>query len=199
MVGGRPKKFDPELALDRAMDVFWRQGFEGTSISDLTDAMGINRPSLYATFGDKESLFRKALDRYVAVRACHLKAALAEPTAKDVVRKLWASNIAAAETEKDPKGCFLVQGALACSSENQAMQLVASKARQAAETSIRKRLEIAVEEGDLPKSVDPAHLARYVMTFTYGLAVQAAGGLSPAELESAAAIALNAFPDDKAE
>jgi len=194
MVVGRPKKFDPELALDRALEVFWRQGFEGTSISDLTAAMGINRPSLYATFGDKESLFRKALDRYVQARACHMKAALDEPTAKRVVRKLWESSIRSADASDHPKGCFLVQGALACSEENHAMQQAAFEARSTAEKALCERLKKAIEAGDLPPSADAAHLARYVTTFTYGLAVQAAGGTSPTELAAAAAIALNAFP-----
>ncbi len=194
MVAGRPKKFDPDLALDLALDVFWRQGFEGTSISDLTAAMGINRPSLYATFGDKESLFRKALDRYVQARACHMQSALDEPTAKRVVHKLWESSIRSADTSGHRRGCFLVQSALACSEENHAMQQAAFEARSSAEKVLRERFEKAIEAGDLPPSADAAHLARYVTTFTYGIAVQAAGGASPTELAAAAAIALNAFP-----
>ncbi len=88
MPSGRPRAFDLEQALDSALKVFWRKGYEGASLPDLTKAMGINRPSLYAAFGNKEELFRKALDRYSEGPACHVREALSEPTARKVVEKL---------------------------------------------------------------------------------------------------------------
>lgn len=194
MVGGRPKKFDPETALDRAMEVFWRQGFEGTSITDLTDAMGINRPSLYATFGDKAALFRKALDRYVEVRASHLSVALKQPTAREVVRTLWEDVISVSSDDRTPRGCLLVQGALACSEANHEMRRAAEMARAAAEVALRERFEQAIAEGDLPASTNAADLALFVTTFTFGIAVQSAGGVSGMRLAAAAAIASQAFP-----
>ena len=93
MAVGRPRTFDTEKALDRALKIFWRKGYEGTSLPDLTKAMGISRPSLYAAFGNKEALFRRAIDRYIEGPACHVKEALAEPTARRVVEKLWRGTI----------------------------------------------------------------------------------------------------------
>src|SRR5207249_2480008 len=84
---GRPRTFDPNLALDRALEVFWRKGYEGASLSDLTKATGINRPSLYAAFGNKENLFRLALDRYIAGPIAYFREALAEPTAREVAER----------------------------------------------------------------------------------------------------------------
>src|SRR5688572_3296306 len=91
---GRPRSFDPDLALDRAMRIFWRQGFEGTSLADLTESMGINRPSLYAAFGDKAALFQRAVERYVALHASYVDEALQEPTARRVVERVWRGCIA---------------------------------------------------------------------------------------------------------
>src|SRR5450432_383634 len=85
---GRPRGFDPETALDQALHVFWRQGYEGTSLTDLTEAMGINRPSLYAAFGNKEALFRKVLERYATGPTSYMTKALAQPTAHKVVEHL---------------------------------------------------------------------------------------------------------------
>src|ERR687895_845688 len=85
---GRPREFDQDEALDTALEVFWRQGYEGTSLGELTVAMGINRPSLYAAFGNKEALFRKALDRYVDGPAAYTREALHEPSARAVVERL---------------------------------------------------------------------------------------------------------------
>src|SRR5881397_579443 len=109
---GRPRAFDVDEALDQALKVFWRKGYEGASLPDLTEAMGINRPSLYAAFGNKEALFRKAVERYVEGHACHVRGALAEPTARGVVRRLWLAGIDLIADPRRPRGCFLVQGAL---------------------------------------------------------------------------------------
>jgi AcrR family transcriptional regulator len=124
---GRARKFNTEMALDRAFKVFWRKGFDGTSLSDLTKAMGVNRPSLYSAYGDKETLFRLAMDRYVEIHACHVKAALEEPTARAVVEKLWNGSIDLAHNPRNPRGCFLVQGALARSDAAQAVQRAMAK------------------------------------------------------------------------
>src|SRR5882724_13552824 len=111
---GRPRSFDPNKALDRAMRLFWRKGYEGTSLSDLTKAMGISRPSLYAAFGDKEALFRKALERYAEGPACHVRESVNEATARKVVARLFADTIELIAGTRKPRGCFLVQSALAC-------------------------------------------------------------------------------------
>src|SRR5579872_666777 len=110
---GRPREFDVEKALNRALTVFQRKGYEGTSLPDLTKAMGINRPSIYAAFGNKESLFRKALDRYVGKASGLLSTALAEPTARAVTEHLLRGAIDSSCNGK-VRGCLLVQGALSC-------------------------------------------------------------------------------------
>src|ERR1700738_1733525 len=111
---GRPRGFDIDRALDLAMQVFWEKGYEGTSLPDLTSAMGINRPSLYAAFGNKEALFRKVLDRYIEGPAGYVRQALGEQTARAVVERLLSGAIDLLTDPRNPGGCLLVQGALAC-------------------------------------------------------------------------------------
>src|SRR5438067_5604399 len=112
---GRPRSFDIDKALDRALQVFWHKGYEGTTLSDLTQAMGINRPSLYAAFGNKEALFRKALDRYGEGPAAYVRAALEEPTARAVAERLLLGTVEGLTDPGHPTGCLMVQGALSCS------------------------------------------------------------------------------------
>src|SRR3954463_942914 len=99
---GRPRSFDTDRALDRALTVFWRKGYAGASLPDLTRAMGINRPSLYAAFGNKEALFRKAIDRYAEGPAAHMAQALNEPTARSVVERLWNGTIDVLTNPRNP-------------------------------------------------------------------------------------------------
>src|SRR5271165_4690093 len=114
MPSGRTRQFDVDEALDRALEVFWARGYEGATLPDLTSAMGINRPSLYAAFGNKEELFRKVLDRYAKGPACYLREALEEPRARGVAERLLNGTIDAVTDRKNPRGCLMVQGALAC-------------------------------------------------------------------------------------
>src|SRR5271155_6014416 len=110
---GRPRSFDIDSALDRALQVFWRKGYEGASLSDLTKAVGVNRPSLYAAFGDKKALFRKALDRYLTGPAAYTQEALKEPTARAVIERLLQGAADLNAGPRNPGGCLMVQGALA--------------------------------------------------------------------------------------
>jgi len=192
---GRPREFDTNQALDNALDVFWRNGYEGTSILELTEAMGINRPSLYAAFGNKEALFHKAIDRYMEMRACHLHSSLDEPTARAVVKKLWSGNIELISNSKNPRGCFLVQSALACGDAADSIRKEMVKRRAKCEKLLCQRFERAIEEGDLPAGSNAQQLAKYVSTVSYGIAVQAAGGASRNQLCEVADLALQAFPD----
>src|SRR5450755_2983234 len=171
---GRPREFDIEQALDRALRVFWRKGYEGASLPDLTKAMGINRPSLYAAFGNKEALFRKALDRYAEGPGAYVRAALAEPTARAVAEQLLDGSIDLLTAPGNPRGCLMVQGALACgqAAESVRRELVARRA--AGEEAIRQRFEQALADGDLPTDASPADLAGYLVTVIRGMAVQAA-------------------------
>jgi AcrR family transcriptional regulator len=191
---GRPRSFDTEKALGAAMNVFWRKGYEGTSLSDLTEAMGINRPSLYAAFGDKQTLFKKALDRYAEGPAGYVAEALREPTARAAVGKLMMGTAELATCPKNPRGCLLVQGALACGEGADEIRNDLIVRRDAGEKAIRQRLKRAQKEGDLPLDADPADLARYVVTVVHGIAVQAAGGATRSELRRVIQTALRAWP-----
>ena len=192
---GRPREFDTEEALDKALHVFWRKGYEGTSLSDLTDAMGISRPSLYAAFGNKEELFRLALDRYAEHGPGAIqRQALSEPTARRVVERLLRG---VAETLTDPcnpRGCLAVQGALSCGEAAEQVKAELCSRRSKSEAALAERFERARQEGDLGKAVDPAALARFVVTITQGMSVQAAGGASRNDLLAVADMALLAWP-----
>jgi AcrR family transcriptional regulator len=179
---GRPRAFSTEKALDRALKVFWRKGYEGTSLLDLTEAMGINRPSLYAAFGNKEALFKKSIDRYMEGPASHIRRALDEPTARAVAEKMIRCSIDVVTDSKNPHGCFMVQGALVCGDDAESVRREMIRRRAAVEATLRERFARAVAEGDLPSDADPAELARFVMVILQGIAVQAAGGATRDDL-----------------
>jgi AcrR family transcriptional regulator len=194
MPKGRPREFDADKALNRALTIFWRKGYEGTSLIDLTKAMKINRPSLYAAFGNKESLFRKALDRYADGPADYIRVALQAPTARAVVEELLRGTVRALTDPRNPKGCLIVQGALTCGKEADSIRKELISRRDAGQAAIRRRFQRAKSDGDLPPNANAADLARFVSTIIHGLAVQAAGGAKRAELQRVAQTALRAFP-----
>src|SRR5438552_4629709 len=179
---GRPRAFDIDKALDAALKVFWRKGYEGASLPDLTKAMGINRPSLYAAFGNKEELFRKALDRYAEGPAAYVREALNEPTARAVAERLLGGAVDLLTSPRNPRGCLMVQGALACGEAAESVRRELVSRRLAGEAAVRQRFERALADGDLPADSDPADLARYVVAVIQGMAVQAAGGAGREEL-----------------
>jgi AcrR family transcriptional regulator len=191
---GRPREFDVDEALDRALHVFWRRGYEGATLPDLTAAMGINRPSLYAAFGSKEELFRKALDRYVAGPAAFVREALNEPTARAVTERLLGGTIDLVTDRRNPRGCLIVQSALACGEAAESVRREVAARRVSGECAVRERFERARAEGDLPDGTDAADLARYVVTVMRGIAVQAAGSASREDLRRVAELALHAWP-----
>jgi AcrR family transcriptional regulator len=191
---GRPREFDVDEALDCALRVFWCRGYEGATLPDLTAAMGINRPSLYAAFGSKEELFRKALDRYVEGPAAFVREALNEPTARAVAERLLGGTIDLVTDRRNPRGCLIVQGALACGETAESVRREVAARRVAGEVALRQRFERALADGDLPAEADAADLARYVVTVMRGMAVQAAGGASREDLRRVAELALRAWP-----
>src|SRR5437879_13598080 len=191
---GRPRAFDPDAALERAMHVFWAKGYEGTSLSNLTRAMRINRPSLYAAFGNKEHLFGKVLDRYVDGPLAYFGKALAAPKARDVVEQILFGAAKMAGDPRLPSGCLMVQGALACGDAAGSVRKEAAGRRATSEVALRRRLQGAKREGDLPKSADPTELARYVMNVLKGIAVQGADGTGRDQLRRVAQVALRAWP-----
>jgi AcrR family transcriptional regulator len=192
---GRPREFDVVKALDRALKVFWRKGYAGASLPDLTRAMGINRPSLYAAFGNKEALFRRVLQRYAEGPAAYAGDALNEPTARAVAERLLGGTIDLLTDPKNPRGCLLVQGALACGEAAECVRRELAALRAAGEAAVRRRFERARKDGDLPAEADPADLARFIVTVQRGLAVQAAGGASRDELRRVVTLALRAWPE----
>jgi AcrR family transcriptional regulator len=192
---GRPRSFDADKALDRALQLFWRKGYQGTSLSDLTKSMGINRPSLYAAFGDKQALFRKVLDRYVDGPASYVREALSEPTARAVLERLLRRTVEVSTDPHNPKGCLMVQGALACGKEADPVRRELVSRRAGGEAAIRRRFERAKSEGDLPANTNPADLARFVTAILHGMAVQAVGGATRAKLQTIAEMALRILPN----
>ncbi len=195
MAKGRPREFDPDEALDKAMMVFWQQGFEGASLSDLTEAMGISRPSLYAAFGNKEELFRRTIMRYVEMGpAVEHRAALAEPTSRAVVGRLLRYK---AETLTDPchpLGCMVVRGEFSCGEAAQSVKDELAALRCNGEAELTERFERAKAEGDLPQSSNPAALARYVSALIQGMSVQASGGATQEQLLDVAEMAVASWP-----
>jgi AcrR family transcriptional regulator len=191
---GRPRSFDVDGALERALRVFWRNGYEGTSLSDLTKAVGVNRPSLYAAFGDKKALFRKVLDRYLEGPAAYTQEALREPTARAVIERLLRGAADVNAGPRNPGGCLMVQGALACGEEADSIRHELTACRAAGEAAIRRRLQRAKSEGDIAANVNPAALARYIATVLYGMAVQAAGGASRDKLQRVVEMTLRTLP-----
>ncbi len=191
---GRPRRFDADRALDRALAVFWRDGYEGASLLALTKAMGINRPSLYAAFGNKEALFRKAVERYEGGPAGYGPKALQEPTAREVVAALLEGIIALLTKPQNPGGCLMVQGALACGENASRVRKELASRRASGVAAIRRRFQRAIDEGDLPANADATGLARFVATVMHGLAVQAASGASRKELVRVKEMFLRMWP-----
>ncbi len=195
MAIGRPRTFCTEQALDRALEVFWRKGYEGASICDLTAAMGINPPSLYAAFGNKEALFRQALDRYAQTHGEYIREALAAPKARDAMEAILRGSVRSLTDKSNPAGCLLVQGISGAGEHAQCIHDMLHAKRAEGEKDIRERLKRAKKEGELRADSDPAALARYFSTVMQGMAVQAAGGASRKDLERIADMALRAWPD----
>jgi AcrR family transcriptional regulator len=179
---GRPRGFDTTAALDAAMRVFWEKGYEGATLADLTDAMRINRSSMWAAFGNKEELFKKAFGRYIDTYQVYVREALEKPTIREVIESLLRNTVEFMSTPGNPKGCLSVHGALAVGDEADAIKQWLIQGRKHGLSLARKRFEQAKKSGDLGADVDPAVLTRYVMTLIQGLGVQHASGSTKAEL-----------------
>lgn len=179
---GRPREFDADAALAAALRVFWQRGYEGASLSDLTEAMGITRPSLYACFGNKESLFRKALDLYEREKLAYVGEALQAPTARGVAERLLAGALTIQTSGRNPRGCLKVISTSACGSEAEGIRAEVVARRAASDQALIRRFERAKAEGDLPDGIEPEALARYLSTMMQGMAVQAGAGAPRAQL-----------------
>ncbi|MEV5980913.1 TetR/AcrR family transcriptional regulator [Streptomyces sp. NPDC052114] len=191
---GRPRGFDTDQALEHAMRVFWEQGYDGASLTDLTNAMGITRTSMYAAFGNKEDLFRKALERYTEGPASYGARALREPTARQVATAFLNGSVRATTRPGCPTGCLGVQGSLAAGDPGGNARDALIVWRNEHTSLLRDRFRQAVDEGDLPPGTDPELLARHLMTVANGIAVQAAGGTTRSVLQQVADMTLRSWP-----
>jgi len=190
---GRPRGFDEDAALEAAMRVFWEKSYEGATMADLTKAMGINRSSMYAAFGDKESIFHRAIERYQEGPMTYIRQALGRPSLREVVAGLIQGTAEFLSTRSNPPGCLLIQGALACGTNAEPVKQAMIDWRKNGEAVMRKRLQQAQSVGELPREIQPADFARYLSSVMAGLGIQAANGATRAELRGVAAIALRSI------
>jgi len=181
-------------ALTAALRVFWSKGYEGASMSDLTEAMGITKPSLYAAFGNKEALFKKALDLYEREKLAYIGEALQAPTARAVAEQLLRGALALQTCGTGPRGCMGVIHTVACGTEAESIRAEVIARGESARRALVERLERAKAEGDLAPDVEPAGLAAYLIALVQGLSVQAGAGATCADLEGLVQTSLALWP-----
>lgn len=194
MSRGRPRQFDKEKALDTALKLFWEHGYEGTSIALLAASIGINVPSLYAAFGNKEALFLEAVKSYSAANGGFYHEALKKETAREVAQHILDHEVKLVTMPDAPDGCLMIQGALVTSPESEKIREMMAGLRRTAEKWMEERFVRARREGDLPADADPAGLACYLMALNSGIAVQAKSGASRRELKKVVDIAMRNWP-----
>jgi AcrR family transcriptional regulator len=187
---GRPISFDKDAALEAAMLLFWERGYEGTSVSDLTQAMGLNPSSIYAAFGDKHALFQLAVKRYMEMRAQYAGKAMEEPTLEKVVRALFDNTVAFLTTPGHPPTCMTLAGAVGCSVDASSARDIMTEIRKQNEAAMRKRFLQARKRGELSKDINVDDYTRYLSSILAGLSIQAANGSTKAELKRTAQMAL---------
>lgn len=194
---GRPRAFDVDEALERAMRVFWRKGYASTSLEDLTEAMGINKPSLYAAFGDKEALFRRALERYAEGPTSYLREALVQPTSREVVAHMLRGAVLVGTDPANPQGCMWVRGSLTSGDSDAPLARELAAAARAGHAVLQRRLQEAIDTGDLPDDANAADLAHYVTTVSQGLSVRAAAGTARRDLLRVVDLVLRGWPEGR--
>lgn len=188
--GGRPRAFDEGRALDGAIEVFWRLGYEGASLAELTQAMGINKPSLYNVFGSKEELFIRALERYGLSAHENLETVLAQPTAYDVIESYLRATVEAATRADRLPGCLSIQGGLSCAPNNARIPELLAEYRQSLEDAVAKALSTTADASRSAGGFDTTALAGYAVTIAQGLAVHAAAGVTRARLDATVDVSL---------
>lgn len=196
IVKGRPREFCLDGALAAALRVFWSKGYEGASMTELTEAMGITRPSLYAAFGNKEALFRKALDLYEREKLDYVGVALGKPTAREVAEALMRGALENQTSTCEPHGCLGVISAVACGAEAESIRLEVLERGKIAKCALIERFERAKADGDLPAHVDVEGLTGYLFAILQGMAVQAGAGASREDLERLIETSLMVWPSN---
>ena len=187
---GRPTGFDTDKALEVAMRLFWERGYEGTSMADLSHAMGIHPSSIYAAFGDKQALFALAAKRYAEFRAQYMVAALEEPTLQGFIRAAFYNTVEFLAAKDHPTGCFTLTGAMACGVDTEAAKVLMKETRLRNEAAIKARLLKARKAGEFPREENVDDYTRYLSSLLSGLSIQAANGSTRAELKRTAEVAL---------
>jgi AcrR family transcriptional regulator len=191
---GRPREFCVDDALARALRVFWSKGYEGASMADLTEAMGITKPSLYAAFGNKESLFRKALDLYEHDKLAYMKNALEADTARGVAERLLEGAYGMQVEDGDPKDCLGMISSTACGTEAESIRDEVIKRRATSDALLLARMERAKAEGDLPEHITADGIVRYLSAVLQGLCIQGGAGASPQALRDVVNTTLELWP-----
>ena len=191
---GRPREFDVDDALAAALRVFWAKGYEAASLTDLTEAMGITRPSLYAAFGNKEALFRKALDLYEREKLAYIGEALKAPTSRGVAERLLRGSLAMQTSDCEPKGCMRVLTSVGCGPEAESIRADIMKRRQSSQRALCDRMHRAKQDGDLPEGTDVDGLCAYLAAILGGMSIQAGSGAPKAQLESLVETTLRMWP-----
>ncbi|MEV1023611.1 TetR/AcrR family transcriptional regulator [Streptomyces sp. NPDC050264] len=190
---GRPRSFDRETALEKALRAFWENGYEGTSVSDLTREMGIGAPSLYAAFGDKRSLFEEVVRVYGITHGAGPGRALTEEsTARGAVERLLREAADEFTDPDHPHGCLVIHAATNCTTPE--VERALREQRGASLAAIEDRLRRGSAAGELPESADTAALARFVGAVFQGMSQQSRDGASRVELEAIAGLAMAAWP-----
>ncbi len=193
---GRPRNFDLDTALDRALEVFWQHGFQAASLADLTSAMGLSKPSLYAAFGDKESLYLKVLDRYVVLQIeQHTAIFNSEPDARQALEKFLRTMAALLADPTPPCGCLIVNGMADCglASTPPAIEQALRKAVQRSEARLHRQFVRAQRDGQLAPQINASDLAAFFTSLLAGLAVLAKSGAKRAKLDAVISAAMSAW------
>jgi AcrR family transcriptional regulator len=193
---GRPRVFEKEIALQKALNIFWERGYDGASLAELTTELGINKPSLYAAFGNKEELFKQALTQYIEGPAAFVKEAIQAPTARKVAEKFLVDAAKFLTDQHHPKGCMIVQGALSCGQGADMIKDLLIHYRKSYEAILEERLLKAQETGDMPKNANVKDFAKYLATLHQGMSVQAINGATREELNSMIKLALASWPSE---
>ena len=191
---GRPREFDVDDALSAALRVFWTKGYEGASLTDLTAAMGITRPSLYAAFGNKEALFRKALDLYEREKLAYVGEALKAATSREVAERLLRGALEMHTSDCEPRGCMRVISSVSCSPEAELIREELMARRRSSQRALCERLQRARDEGDLAPEVDVEGLCQYLGAILQGMSVQAGSGATKEQLHALVDTSLAMWP-----
>ncbi len=180
---GRPREFEPEEALDRAVEMFWADGFEGVDVDRIARAVGVTKPSLYRLFGDKSSLFLRALQRYgETVGAAPLVAFNAQPKLADAVRALLEASVTAGTTEGGPKGCLMACVAVVQAEHSPEIRAAITRGLAALAGILERRFEQETSNGVLPLTLSTRARSRLVVDLMQGLLLRARAGASRNDL-----------------